>query len=230
MANQLLEAYPLRNDQIDQIESYKKSIPQLQKFYDILIKRTENYLEMTKKSMIEKNIYDEENFKIQVNFTMKVAYLIFTVDVLFFAVKNGVTKVKALMEDKNKLKEFGINMERKIKDMEEKFIELNNNQTQSNENIINEKLKLQKNIVKEFNKVMFSSQNVGVVKSKSVLNFVTNVVTVDDLNLLANQEDYDRDFIQINGAEINECKQKSGLRKIDKPRVKNNEEYKIYKN
>ena len=230
MANQLLEAYPLRNDQIDQIESYKKSIPQLQKFYDTLIKRTENYLEVTKKSMIDKNIYDEENFKIQVNFTMKVAYLIFTIDVLFFAVKNGVTKVKSLMVDKNKLKEFGINMERKIKDMEEKFIELSNNQTQSNENILNEKLKLQKNIVKEFNKVMFSSQNVGVVKSKSELNFVTKVITVDDLNLLANQEDYDRDFIQISGAEINELKEKSGLRKIDKPRVKNNEEYKIYKN
>jgi hypothetical protein len=29
MANQLLEPYPLRNDQIDQIESYKKNIPQL---------------------------------------------------------------------------------------------------------------------------------------------------------------------------------------------------------
>jgi len=230
MANQLLEAYPLRNDQIDQIESYKKNIPQLQKFYDILMKRTENYLEMTKKTMIEKNIYDEENFNIQVNFTMKVAYLIFTVDVLFFAVKNGVSKMKSLLEDKTKLKEFGHDMERKIKDMEEKYIELNNNQTKSEENILNEKLKLQKSIVKEFNKVMFSSQSVGNQKSKSVLNFVTNVVTADDLNLLANQEDYERDFIQINGEKINEIKQKNGLRKIDKPRVKNNEEYKIYKN
>lgn len=230
MANQLLQAYPLRNDQIDQIETYKKNIPQLQKFYDILIKRTENYLELTKKTMIEKNIYDEENFNIQVNFTMKVAYLIFTVDVLFFAVKNGVSKMKSLMEDKTKLKEFGLNMERKIKDMEDKYIELNNKQTESDENILNEKLKLQKNIVKEFNKVMFSSQNVGDQKSKSVLNFVTNVVTADDLNLLADQEDYERDFIQINGTKINEIKQKNGLRKIDKPRVKNNEEYKIYKN
>ncbi|MBP1528843.1 MAG: hypothetical protein H9Q65_06355, partial [Spiroplasma ixodetis] len=116
-----------------------------------------------------------------------------------------------------------------------------NNQTKSEENILNEKLKLQKNIVKEFNKVMFSSQSVGDQKSKSVLNFVTNVVTADDLNLLANQEDYanckssyntvyERDFIQINGEKINEIKQKNGLRKIDKPRVKNNEEYKIYKN
>jgi trans-2-enoyl-CoA reductase len=77
---------------------------------------------------------------------------------------------------------------------------------------------------------MFSSQNVGDQKSKSVLNFVTNVVTADDLNLLADQEDYERDFIQINGTKINEIKQKHGLRKIDKPRVKNNEEYKIYKN
>ena len=230
MANQLLEAYPLRNDQIDQIESYKKNIPQLQKFYDILIKRTENYLEMTKKTMIEKNIYDEENFNIQVNFTMKVAYLIFTVDVLFFAIKNGVSKIKLLMEDKIKLKEFGVSMERKIKEMEEKYIESNNKQTKSEENILNEKLKLQKNIVKEFNKVMFSSQSVGDQKSKSVLNFVTNIVTADDLNLLANQEDYERDFIQIDGAKINEIKQKNALRKIDKPRVKNNEEYKIYKN
>ena len=208
MANQLLEAYPLRNDQIDQIESYKKNIPQLQKFYDILMKRTENYLEMTKKTMIEKNIYDEENFNIQVNFTMKVAYLIFTVDVLFFAVKNGVSKMKSLLADKTKLKEFGLDMERKIKDMEEKYIELNNNQTKTEENIVNEKLKLQKSIVKEFNKVMFSSQSVGNQKSKSVLNFVTNVVTADDLNLLANQEDYERDFIQINGEKINEIKQK----------------------
>jgi hypothetical protein len=111
---------------------------------------------MTKKTMIEKNIYDEENFNIQVNFTMKVAYLIFTVDVLFFAVKNGVSKIKSLLADKTKLKEFGLDMERKIKDMEEKYIELNNNQTELEENILNEKLKLQKNIVKEFNKVMFS--------------------------------------------------------------------------
>ena len=38
---------------------------------------------------------------------------------------------------------------------------------------------------------MFSSQSVGNQKSKSVLNFVINVVTADDLNLLANQENYD---------------------------------------
>jgi len=122
------------------------------------MKRTENYLEMTKKTMIEKNIYDEENFNIQVNFLMKVAYLIFTVDVLFFAVKNSVSKMKSLLEDKTKLKEFGLDMKRKIKDMEEKYIELNNNQTKSEENILNEKLKLQKSIVKEFNKsnVFFS--------------------------------------------------------------------------
>ncbi|MBP1526295.1 MAG: hypothetical protein H9Q67_07380, partial [Spiroplasma ixodetis] len=55
---------------------------------------------------------------------------------------------------------------------------------------------------------MFSSQSVGDQKSESVLNFVTNVVTADDLNLLANKEDYanckssyntvyERDFIQI---------------------------------
>ncbi|MBP1526188.1 MAG: hypothetical protein H9Q67_06835, partial [Spiroplasma ixodetis] len=212
MANQLLEAYRLRNDQIDQIESYKKSI-QLQKFYNILMKRTENYLEMTKKIIIEKNIYDEENFNIHVNFTMKVAYLIFTLDVLFFAVKNGVSKMKSLLAEKTKLKECGLDMERKTKDMEEKYIELNNNQTKSDENILNEKLKLQKNIVKEFNNVMFSSQSVGNQNSKSVLNFVTNVVTADDLNLLANQKDYanckssyntvyERDFIQINGEKI----------------------------
>lgn len=30
--------------------------------------------------MIEKNIYDEKNFNVQINFTMNVAYLIFTVD------------------------------------------------------------------------------------------------------------------------------------------------------
>jgi len=51
---------------------------------------------------------------------------------------------------------------------------------------------------------MFSSQSVGNQKSKSVLNFVINVVTADDLNLLANQENYERDFIQINGEKINE--------------------------
>jgi hypothetical protein len=41
--------------------------------------------------MIEKNIYimyDGKNFSTQVIFTMKVPYLIFTVDILFFAVKN----------------------------------------------------------------------------------------------------------------------------------------------
>lgn len=54
--------------------------------------------------------------------------------------------MKSLLADKTKLKEFGLDMERNIKSMKEKNIELNNNLTKSQENILTENMKFQKNI------------------------------------------------------------------------------------
>lgn len=54
--------------------------------------------------------------------------------------RNDVSKIKSLLTDKTKLKEFGLNMEREM----EKKIVLNNNQSKPEENILNESLNYKK--------------------------------------------------------------------------------------
>lgn len=229
MASYILQEYQLTHEQINEIENYKKQIPFLQKSYDNLMKRTEDYLEIQEKDLKQKNLFFEEDFNHQKEFTFKIAYLIFVVETLFTVLKVGSSKLKQLIEDKNFEKNFREKIERKVIEAQEKVKLLEEEKKSKNlsEDETNKKaIKLQKELLKEYNKILLTSKNIGKTKANSVMN----VITSEDFIQFCSPEDMDinGNMKIITGKKIKDFKKIKGLNGRDKPRVNDDDNFTLY--
>lgn len=226
MASYILQEYQLTQEQINEIENYKKQMPFLQKSYDILMKRTNKHLETQKQNLMQKNVFDEDDFIIQTEFTFKVAYLIFVVETLFTVLKVGASKMKRLIKDKNFEKEFREKIEKKVIEAQEKARKLEEEKQSKNlseEDVTKKAIKLQKDLFKEYNKILLTSPHVGTTKATSVME----VITSEDFMQFCGPDDVDSNgnIKNFNGKQIKDYKKAKGLNGRDKPRVDDDDNF-----
>ena len=214
----LMNVYSLTKEEVDKINMLKEKYPDIQEIYDIITGECQEVINKLEKIYTEHKL-DEEEFKRERNFMLRLSYLYFGFKTMTIAVTKAGGNLKRLSDMHNQViseKESILDEHsEKMKELNDQLEELKINVgKESQEKLELMQLKTKMNVIKETEKIITTPINYKKMKNQSTLDFIDNVdFCLADL-------DIDEDgFIQIPGSAIINKKREMGLNGTKAPRV-----------
>src|SRR5277367_237004 len=214
----LMNVYSLTKEEVDKINMLKEKYPDIQEIYDIITGECQEVINKLEKIYTEHKL-DEEEFKRERNFMLRLSYLYFGFKTMTIAVTKAGGNLKRLSDMHNQViseKESILDEHsEKMKELNDQLEELKINVgKESQEKLELMQLKTKMNVIKETEKIITTPINYKKMKNQSTLDFIDNVdFCLADLDIDENG------FIQISGSTIINQKTKLGLNGLDAPRV-----------